>query len=148
MEHFQNLKRYKTDQDCSATSVAEEEPNTDSSTPATASNSQQPFVSLNRLNKQAKPKQPVKDVEPNEETEGHTVSETNMSCSNQEPNVEETTTVLTTGDLDSVVDEPAVTTDSAQSVSNEGNTGEKGGKKNSKAAVTTRRRTVRATNRR
>lgn len=148
LEHFENLKRHKTDLDFAAKSVAQRELNTDFSTPATESNSQQPFVSLRRLQNQAEPKQPEKEVEPNQAIQGFTVSEANTSCSNREgSSVEDTSTSLTTGDQDSIVSEPALTRDSAQSISNEENIEEKV-KKNSKAVITQRRRTVRATNRR
>lgn len=157
LEHYENLKRYKSDRKCETSQkcVAERELNTDFSTPTTERSSKQPFVSLRRLQKQADPPQSETGLEPSEAIQGFTDSAPHASCTDIEHScvektscVEESTTSLTTGDQNSIVSDPAVTRDLAQSVSNEENVEEKGVKNNSKAAMTPRRRTVRATNRR
>lgn len=147
LEHFENLKRYKTDQQCEGSSkcVAEGEMNTDLSTPATECSSKQPFVELHDLQKLADPQQPEEEVEPSDGS----ISAPQASCTDLEhTSVEETPTSLTTGDQDGVESDPAVARDSAQSVSNQENVEVKAVKNNSKAVSAPRRRTVRATNRR
>lgn len=151
LEHYENLKRCKIDQNCegSRECVAESESNTDLSTPAIELSSQQPRVELRRLQKQVDPQQPEKEVESNEAIQDFTIAAPHTSCTDQEQtSVEETPTSLTTGDQDDTASDPAVTRDSAQSVSNQENVEVKVVKNNSKAATTPRRRTVRATNRR
>lgn len=156
LEHFENLKRYKSDRkyEGSRKCIAESEMNTDLSTPATESSSKQPFVELHRLQKQADPQQP----EPSEAIQDVTILAPQTSCTDtsveetptalEHTSVEETLTALTTGDQDGTVSDPAVARDSAQNVSNQENVEMKAVKNNSKTVPTPRRRTVRTTNRR
>lgn len=144
-EHYENLKRYKTDQKCET----ESELNTDLSTMDGELSSKQPFVALCHLQTQADPQQHEKGGESTEAIQGFTISGPLTSCKALEHSgVEETTTSLTTRDQDSIVSDPAVTRDTEQNVSDEGNVQEKEVKNNSKAAKTPRRRTGRTTNRR
>lgn len=144
-DHYENLKKYKIDQKC----VAESKLNSDISTPDTESGSKQPFVLLHNLQKQADLQQPEEGVEPEEAVQDFTLSALHSNCTDLETSgVEKTTTTPPSQDQDSTVTDPAVTTDSTQSVSNDGKVEEKGVKHKSKAVTTPKRRTLRTSNRR
>ncbi|XP_020780822.1 cdkn1a interacting zinc finger protein 1a isoform X2 [Boleophthalmus pectinirostris] len=149
-EHFAKLKNYKTDQKYAASRkcVAEEESNTCSSHPTCELSSKQPFVSVCRIQMETN----GQTAEPNVSREDVTISTPCASGPGLEhTGMEEAATSLTVGHQDSSETVPAVTIETAPSVSNEGNVDEqKGvvGKKKNKATTTTRRRTVRVSNRR
>lgn len=150
-DHYENLKRYKVYQKYEAgrKCLAESKLNSDISTPDTESSSKQPFVLLHNLQKQADLQQPEGGVEPDEAVQDFTLSAPHSNCTDLETSSQEkTTTTPSIRDQDSTVTDPAVTRDSTQSVSNDGNVEEKGVKHKSKAVTTPKRRTLRATNRR
>ncbi|KAJ0013072.1 hypothetical protein NQD34_017406 [Periophthalmus magnuspinnatus] len=149
LEHFENLKRYKTDQKYAASRkcVAEEESNTCSSEPTSETSSKQPVISVCRLQMQTN----KETIESNETLQDVTISTPSASSSGLEnADIEEAAT-SPTGCEDSSETVPEVTTETAPSVSNEGDVDEQKavvGKKKAKTTTAPRRRTVRATNRR
>ncbi|XP_033846126.1 cdkn1a interacting zinc finger protein 1a [Periophthalmus magnuspinnatus] len=150
LEHFENLKRYKTDQKYAASRkcVAEEESNTCSSEPTSETSSKQPVISVCRLQMQTN----KETIESNETLQDVTISTPSASSSGLEnADIEEAATSPTVGREDSSETVPEVTTETAPSVSNEGDVDEQKavvGKKKAKTTTAPRRRTVRATNRR